>query len=46
MNKQIAWWFIFLICAFFALYAFYLGGVEIGALLGIVADAKYRALPP
>jgi len=45
MNKQIAWWFIFLICAFFALYAFYLGGVEIGALLGIVADAKYRALP-
>lgn len=43
--KQIGWWIFFLICGIFALYAFYLGGVEIGALLEIVADAKYRASP-
>lgn len=43
--KQLGWWVLFLICVFYALYAVYMGGVEILHQLGIVADAKYRATP-
>ena len=43
--KQLGWWIFFLFCVFYALYALYLGGIELFSLLGIVAEAKYRAAP-
>ena len=45
LLKQLGWWVLFLVCVFYALYALYMGGVEILHQLGIVQDAKYRATP-
>jgi len=49
LNKprggQIAWGLIFLISAFHALYAFYMGSVELLSIFGLVTDAKLRAVP-
>jgi uncharacterized membrane protein len=42
---QALWWLFFLICAFYSGYAFYMGGVELAALLGLVTDARPRAIP-
>jgi Predicted membrane protein (DUF2306) len=43
--KQAGWWIFFLVCAFYASYALYLGIVEILVQQGLVADAKPRAVP-
>ncbi len=43
--KQLGWWICFLICAFYAIYAFSLGIIEILSLLNITEDAPYRAAP-
>ena len=43
--KQIGWWIFFLTCVFYAIFALYMGGVELLSQLGIVENAKYRATP-
>lgn len=42
---QAVWWVFLLICLFYGGFAFYMGSVQIGALLGTVSDAKQRAAP-
>ena len=42
---QVVWWVGFLVCAVFGVYALALGLVEILALLGVMSDAKPRAVP-
>jgi uncharacterized membrane protein len=43
--KQLSWWVFFLINAFFGLYAFYMGTVEVLSLLGMAVDAPDRGTP-
>lgn len=43
--KQVGWWLLFLVCAFYAAYALYMGGIEILFQLGLVAEARPRAVP-
>jgi uncharacterized membrane protein len=43
--KEAGWVIFFLVCAFYAVYAFYMGIVEILSQLGFVADAPPRAVP-
>ena len=43
--KQIGWWVFFLICAVYALYSFYMGGVELLSLLNIGESGPHRAVP-
>lgn len=43
--KTGGWWIFFLICAFYASYAFYMGVVEILFQQGLIAAAKPRAVP-
>lgn len=43
--KQAAWWIFFLICAFYAAYAFYMGILEIFSLLDMAENAPHRAAP-
>lgn len=43
--NQIGWWFLFLISAFYGLYALYMGALEILHQMGILDDAKFRAAP-
>src|SRR5262245_64597147 len=43
--KEVGGWIFFLICAFYAFYAFYMGIIEILFQLGLVADARPRAVP-
>ena len=43
--KQAGWWIFFLVCTFYAFYAFYMGIIEILFQLGLVADAHSRAVP-
>lgn len=43
--NQIGWWILFLVSAFYGLYALYMGGVEILHQLGILDDVKFRAAP-
>jgi hypothetical protein len=39
------WWLFFLVSAFYAAYALYMGAVEILSQLGLVAGAPTRAVP-
>ena len=41
--KQAGWWIFFLICVFYAGYAFYMGILEILFRLGVEVDAPHRA---
>ena len=43
--KQVGWWIFFLICAFYGVYAFYMGSLETLSLLGFAVDATHRAAP-
>lgn len=43
--KQVGWWVFFLVCGFYAFYAFYMGLVEILFQQGLIAEAKPRAVP-
>ena len=45
LLKQLVWWIFFLICAFYGVFAFYMGGIGILSLLGIAEDAPHRATP-
>ncbi len=42
---QVMWWAVFLICLFYAGYAFVMAGVEIAYRMGIAADAPHRSIP-
>ena len=43
--KHVGWWLFFLVCVFFGIYALVMGVTEILHLLGIVDDARTRAVP-
>lgn len=44
--RRVVWWLSFLICVAYGLFAVVLAVTELGALLGIVDDAKARAISP
>jgi len=43
--KQLGWWIFFLISALYAVFSFYMGGLETLSLLGIEVDTPHRAAP-
>jgi uncharacterized membrane protein len=43
--NQIGWWIPFLVSTFYGLYALYMGVLEILHQMGLVEDAKFRAVP-
>ena len=43
--NQLGWWIFFLISALYAVFSFYIGGLETLSLLGIEVDAPHRAAP-
>ena len=45
LAKQIGWWLFFLVCVFYGIYALVLGITELLHLLGIVDEARMRAVP-
>jgi uncharacterized membrane protein len=45
VMNQIGWWMLFLVSTFYGLYALYMGVLEILHQMGIVEDAKFRAVP-
>lgn len=45
LVKQICWWALLFVCVFYALYAFYMGALELLSLMGMVTDAPERAVP-
>ena len=45
IMKRLPWWSFFLVCAFYAIFAFSMGIVEILSQLGLATEAKFRAAP-
>jgi len=43
--KQVGWWLFLLVCVFHGIYALAMGITEILHMLGIVHDARTRAVP-
>lgn len=43
--NQIGWWMLFIVSAFYGLYALYMGVLEILHQLGILDEVKVRAVP-
>ncbi len=44
-SKQLLWWGLFLICAFYSAYAFSMAAVEVFFRLGIADSAPHRGAP-
>ena len=45
LIKRLPWWIFFLVCAFYAIFAFSMGIAEILSQLGLATEAKFRAAP-
>lgn len=46
LPQAVTWWLLFLVCALFSIYSFYVGTVEVLALSGLAEIEHARSVPP